>query len=498
MKIKKYIFLLTLSFFEALSLQAQSIFDAYGASTTNLDAVPYSSFDLDAMDFNPAGNVFLREGVELSLNSLWPRCQTIRNSNTFKVRDFTVNRSCEDRSKLGMPSPSGRISWRFGDHALAFSYSHAENHFEGNGNAFFDDMMLRQINESLSQSLNVISSNCFNQNNSANSLSSLVFNLYAVEIPAPFAFNTEFPLAILSTSTEYTCIGDKFSLSYTHRIKGHNEPWEFFSVFTGLKAQRMAWSSDIILGLYTIEQSSGTIVPYTDFCDKYATFYYRLADSITELSDYFVSMGQSYENMAHFSDSAFNAMPYNYSNMGWGLNAELGFNIVRPYWNLAAKAEFGSMPFEFSLGYMQHVGRLQLSMGGDFGFASKKLGLYSKLFGSLLDDKGSEYYFGSIGFEVAGHIGDNLTLRGGLSYGFNKDILINSGFALMLKKSNSLSPSCSLKWNLSSLLSLVCEFKTIVPCENAKYLNAIGIYGNAKYMVEPEYQFLIGFIAHLE
>lgn len=506
----KYLFILTLtlSFWGSLALHAQSVFDDYGSSITNLNAMPYASLDLDAMDYNSAGNVFLRNGVELSLSSLWPRWQTISNTNTFKVRDYTISRSCEDRIKLGIPNPSARISWCFNDNALAFSYSHAESHFEGNGNAFLDDVIQRSIGDKISiiQSLNSLSDGYCNQNENANFLSSLFSILYGVDVPAPFAVGTEFPLAILSTSTEYGCASDKFSIGYSHSFSGSDEMWERFSVYGGLKAQRMALSSSSLWGLFFIEQGNGMIYPYADINNKFANFYYQLADSVPVMSDYFTSMGQSYENMTHFADSAFATLDWNsYHDNKWGFNAEIGFNLVRPYWNLAVKAELGSLPFRFGFGYSRYVGHLQLSFGGDFGFAFKKFGIYSELFGkqSILfgQQVGKEvkdYCYGDVGFEVAGHVGECLTLRGGVSCGFNKDVLVNSGSTVLLKKNNSLSASCGVRWNLSSLLSVVGGFKFLVPCPCGKMEYYNDVFGYASYTVGCECQFSIGFVAHLE
>ena len=168
--------------FICISIKAQSLFDDYGNSSTNLQSVPYTSIVLDAADFNPAGNVFLRNGFELSLSSLWPRLQVIENNNTFKARTIEVERQCIDQSKLGVPNPSIRITYRNDKKAYSFSYVHGESQLIGDGNTCFDESIQKTISGSLEDALNSISNNLFIDN-----LYSYYFSLIdGVDVPPPY------------------------------------------------------------------------------------------------------------------------------------------------------------------------------------------------------------------------------------------------------------------------------------------------------------------------
>lgn len=482
-------------------LLGQSVFEDYSTSITTLDAAPYATLSLDAMDYNPAGNVFLRNGFELSLSSLWPRWQSMENKNTFKVRDYVVNRTCKDYSKWGVPNPSARLSYRHDNWAIAFSYAHGESRYEGDGNTYYDDVVQKELNDNIIQALDTLSVGYYKQNHYANLLSRIISILYNVNVSAPYADETEFPLSIMSSSIKYGSVSDRFSIGYSRRFSiGHNEKWEYISIYGGVKAQRMALYSTAELGLFIIEQNNGTAYSFSGFCDKFAGFYRQLADSIPGgMADYFTSMSQSYENMAHFADSAFSTIKRSYYDNEWGGNAELGFNYVRPYWNVAAKMEIGCLPFKFSLGSSHYWGQWKFSAGIDVGYAIESRGMYSRLFCQRLDGNLGEHWYGDVGVVVACRIPHSYwTLKGSVSCGINKDVLFNNGYKFFLAKHNTLSPSFGVQWNASSLLTLIGGVRIQLPI-GEKEFDMNGIYdSDAICKVKPDYQVSIGFVAHLE
>lgn len=482
-------------------LFGQSFFEDYSTSITTLDAAPYASLSLDAMDYNPAGNVFLRNGFELSLSSLWPRWQLIENENTFKVRDYEVNRTCKEYSKWGVPNPSARLSYRNDNWAIAFSYAHGESRYEGDGNTYYDDVVQKELSDDIIQALDTLSVGFFRQNHYANLLSRIISILYNVNVSAPYADGTEFPMSIMSSSIKYGCVSDRFSIGYSRRINiGHNEKWEYVSFYGGVKTQRMALYSTTELGLFIIEQNDGTANSFPVFCDKFADYYRQLADSIPgDMSEYFTSMRQSYENMAHFADSAFSAIKRSCNENRWGGNVELGFNYIRPYWNVAAKMELGCLPFKFSLGSSHYFGQWQLSTGINVGYAIQSRGEYSRLFRQRLDGGMGEHWYGDVGAGVACSIPHSYwTLKGGVSCGVNKDVLLSNGYGFFLVKHNTLSPSLSFKWNASSLLMLVGGVRVDYPIGKKEFDMEGSFDSGAVCKLKPDYQASIGFVAHLE
>lgn len=482
-------------------LLGQSVFEDGSTSVTTLDAAPYASLSLDAVDYNPAGNVFLRNGFELSLSSLWPHWRLIENRNTFMVRDIEVERVCEDYSnyyKLSVPNPSARISYRHGNCALAFSFAHGENCFEGSGNTYFDEVTQKTMYSRIIEKLNELSDGYSKHN----TMAYIVSMFDGVDVRPPYELGTEFPLTIMSLTSQYGCLSDRFSLGYTHRINvGNDEKWRYLSVYGGVKAQRLEVFSKTDIGLFYIEQNNGCVNPVSVLCKRFAGFYYQLADSVSSsMSDYYSSIGQSFDNMQQFVDTAFKDMGANYPpKKGWGLNGELGVNLVCSYWNLAAKVEFGCLPFKTSFGGSHYFGQWQFSVGIDVGYANESCRLYSKLFRQQSDGSVEEHWYGDVGIEAAYRIPSSYwTLKCGLACGINKDVLLNNGYEFFLAKHNTLSPSLGFQWKASSLLMLVGGVRVNYPIGKKEFDTEGSFDSGAVCKLKPDYQVSIGFVAHLE
>lgn len=476
-----------------ISLKAQSLFDDYGISSTNLQSAPYTNIDLDASDFNPAGNVFLRNGFELSLSSLWPRLQIIENKNTFKARTFEVERQCIDQSKLGVPNPSIRISYRYDKNAYSFSYVHGESQITGDGNTCFDEAVQKTISP-LIDGLNSISNYLFDDNQYA-----YYFSLIdGVDVPPPYNYDKVFPLTMMSKSSQYDCISDKFCVGYSRLVDiGKDKEWKYLSIYYGLRAQRMETFSKTGISIFVIDKDDNNCYPLTELFDKYRRFYNQIADSIgNDISNYYNTMAESYDALGQYVDTAFNNLGSHNRYYGWGLNGVIGINLVSPYWNLSAKIESGWLPYRFSVGWSHYYGSWQLNAGFDVGYASAKYGLYSCLFGQENEGFNYDRFFGNIGVEAAWSIPDTYwTLRGGVSCGINKDLLLYNGYDTYLAKYNSLSPSLGFQWKASSILIVSGGAKASFPLK--KEFNLEGAFGGTN-VVHPEYQFLIGIITHLE
>ena len=495
---QSYIVLLLFVLLCPLFLCAQSISDDYGTGITNLEAAPYASLELDAMDYNPAGNVFLRNGFEVSLSSLWPRWQVIENSNNgFNVRGFEVSRHCKDTPKLGVPNPSVRISYHKNDWAWSFSYAHGESLMRGDGNTYFDETVQKAMIDTLESSLNSISSGITNNCN----LTYLVSLIDGVDEDAPYDWGTEFPLSFLSTSSQYGCISDRFSTGCTRKWDvGNDDKWQYISGYVGVKVQRMECYSKTGIGLFVVDQNAGSVSPLSGVYKRLAGFYNHIADSVQGvMGEYYTTMAESLENTQHFLDTAFNKIIINKPPVSmWGMNVELGFNYVRPYWNLAAKMEFGNLPFRFSFGWAHYYGLWQLSAGCDIGLAGDNRGVYSKLFPNKLDNNAKVHGYGDVGIEVARRFpGCFLVLKAGVSGGINKDIMLCDGYDYYLAKYITLSPSLGFQWSISSLFTLTGGAKVQLL---KKSIKAGGAFGSEyECSVKPfEYQVSIGIIAHLE
>lgn len=476
----------------SIPIKAQSLFDDYGKAVTNLGATPYASLNLDAMDFNPSGNVFLRKGLELSLSSLWPRWATIENQNSFSFKNIEVSRKCVDYCKGGVPNPSIRISYRQGDNAFSFSYAHGESVMNGNGNTCFDEIVQKVVPESANTALGFMSS--------IFSLANLLNQQYGLDIQAPYSNTATFPIAFLSNSTQYGCRSDKLSIGYSCRISiGGEDNWEYVSLFGGLKYQNMTLYQNTYISPYCYDEH-GNFISMHDICEVYSKFYYRIANEIPDMHDSFESMAQSFNEFGQAFDTLYKR-PRSREVKAGGFNVVLGFNLVHPYWNLASTLECGSLPFKFSLGYSRYIGKWQFSIGGDLGCADVNYGAYSRLFYQQLDYNVNNCCYGDFGVEVARCFPTTyLTLKVGNSLGFNKDILLCNGYSLLVEKHNTYSPSFIVEWQASSLFTLMGGIKAQFPIGKKEFNIGFGgiVESNATCIIKPEYCMLIGFVTHLE
>lgn len=485
-------------------LRAQSVFTDYGTDVTSLSAAPYSSLSLDAMDYNPAGNVFLRKGVEVSVNNILPRLQLIGkcNTNTFSVKNETVARNCDEHTSWWVPNPSVKLSYQFGDHALAFSYAHGESVWRGNGNSCYDETIQSVIPLNIDVSLESISLQMLLFNLEANLLSNQVLQQYGVDVPAPYGLGTSFTTTIMSKNTQYGCRSDRFSFGYSYKVNiGNDDEWKYFSLYTGMKCQRLFLHQKTYTAPFCVNVGGHNVISVLDLCSDYTKFYEKLSLEIPELSDYYSKMANKFKDFGQSCDTMFVPIPCSSKNKSWGMNAVLGFDLVYPYTNIASTVEFGSLPFKFSIGCSHYFGRCQLSIGGDFGFADSNYGAYSNLFYKQSGFRIGNYLYGDIGADVAYRFaGTNLILRAGTTFGFNKDVLLSDGCSILLNKRKIIcSPSCGFEWRASNMFTLVGGIRCygISMCRNEYEVDGV-IGSSAKYSVYPECQFSVGFVAHLE
>lgn len=482
-------------------LLGQSIFEDYGTSITTLDAAPYTSISLDAMDYNPAGIVFLRKGLGLSLNSLWPRWHSIENENTFKVDEYEVNRICLDRSRWGVPNPSVRISYRYGDNAWSFSYAHGEGRFEGNGNTYFDDITQGVLTSDIRRQLLLFGIEFAVINIEVNQLATQINQQFGLDVKSPYPLGTAFPMTILSSRTQFGCRSDRFSTGYSHRFNvGTEDRWEYLSLYLGLKYQRMSLGHNVEVRNYCVNHETQTVFTMQELCDSFAGFYYDLADKIPEMSDYYGDLAKMYENKGRYCDTMYLRYSHNNDSVKGGeASVVLGFNWASPYWNLAAKAEIGHLPLKLSLGYSCYIGQVQLSTGIDFGYANESKGLYSELFKQELNGKTGDHAYCNVGIGLAYNMPRfNLIVKSGMVYGINNDVCYSNGYGVFLVKKDLLMPSCGFQWSLSSLLTINGGFRVLVPVGTNEF-NMNGVYySGAVCRIKPECQISIGFVAHLE
>lgn len=493
--------------------RSQSLFDDYSAGITQLDAAPYASLSLDALDYNPAGNVFLRNGIELSLSSLWPRWQRMKNHNTFEVKVlnnvYSVNRTCSEHSYFGVPNPSARFSWRFGDNALAFSYAHGESRFLGNGNTCFDETTQKNLGVGTLVNLLLTSLKFQKKNEDANQAAQQFGGV------APFPAGHTFPITLLSSISQYDCQSDKFSMGYTRRFDiGKDNYWEYVSLYGGLKLQTMNVSNNCTVGHYYIDSEHQTVIPMRELCSRYTKFYKEMANRVPEMADYFMDEGRTFDSIWQFCDTMFSKYSRNFVSSGWGWAAEIGFDWVRPYWNVAVKMEFGlpscrissrqmlpnPLPFKFNVGFSGYCGQWQYNIGGDIGIYRESDSLFIKLFGrQLIGGKTGDLLYGDLGVGVSwSKPQSSLELKGGMSAGFNKDVLAFNGYGLSVTKQPlALSPSFGIRYSVSSILTVFGGCKAQIPLCKKTY-NIESIYdSDAILEVGPEIQVLIGFVAHI-
>lgn len=481
-------------------LFSQSLFDDYGTVNTSVSAAPYASLDLDAMDYNPAGIVFLGKGLEVSLSSQWPTWHTIDNHNVFTAMNENVERTCVERSKMGVPNPSVRFSYKYNNNtALSFSYAHGESFYEGNGNGSFDEAVQNYLSTNpIGSSLSHISNSIAISNLQTNIYATLLSLQYGMEIKPPYEGISTFPLALLSDATQYGCISNAFNVgSSFKRAFGNDEKWGYYSYYIGVKAQSMRFHQKTFTSIHYIDPT-GQYVPLREVYFNLSDFYKYLESTIPDLPNGGVDIAQSYEALGQKIDSVFYPVMRD-DSVKWGFNCVLGFDYIRPNYNIALKIEGGSLPFKAVIGYSQYVRNWQFNIGGDFGYADSNWGLYYKKFKGQLDD--IKNYYGDIGMEVAYRFPRCYwTIKGGCAFGFNKDMLLNKGDSQLLKKQPyTFSPSCAFEWQMSSLLKLFGGFRVTIPSEKNVTIGNGGIHAsNCDYTIHPQYQLSIGFVAHIE
>ena len=488
----------------SIPLRAQSVFDDYGTAVTCLSVSPYASLSLSAMDHNPAGNAFLRKGFEFSVNNLWPRFQLVGNynANTFLVKNEEVSRKCYDPNNWWVPNPSARLSYRFGDHAVSFSYVHGESVWQSDGNSCFDEMIQDVIPASMDMSLELISLQLRLFNLEANRLSDQMLQQFGVDESAPYGLGTSFTTTVLSKSSQYGCRSDKFSVGYTYKINiGNDDKWKYLSLYAGMKYQRLFLHQKSYIGPYCVNVEGSNVISVMDLCSEYTKFYKTLSSKIPEMSDYYNSMAKRFEDYGLSCDTLLIPFPCSSKNNSWGMNAALGFDLVYPHCNFASTIEFGYLPFKFSMGYSQYLGRWQISIGGELGYADSNYGSYSRLFNKQLGYDVDNYLSGDIGAEVSYRFpGLSLILKAGSAFGFNKDVLLGNGYIVLLNKQKiTCSPSIGFEWQASNLFTLVGGIRFNGISLSGKEFELKGVIdNNAKYIVNPECHFSVGFIAHLE
>lgn len=342
------------------TLSAQSIVENLSSSTAVVvrDPARQSSTEVDAAIYNPAGTAFLKEGLSVSASGIANFGSTKANDGTkeYKINENYVMPSIQVAYK--------KNKWTFsGSFASEGGYRRSYK----NGSPTMGSM-LGLYNEALTS---IGYSNALQTLGLTAELASALEDLPDLGMYD----NDEFRFSQNSTKSHL--------YNHTIRVGAAYELSKHFSVYAGLKINRVSWKAKPNLAMQVCNPSTETAKSFSDYFDNASANVESISnEEIKELLlDGIQTTVNTYEDLNETIIDAFSSNS-TYAEKGWGVAPVLGIDYKNGTFNIGMKYEFGShinisdgedftLPAIMSLGgNWQALQWLNVAVGGDIYFKS--------------------------------------------------------------------------------------------------------------------------------